>query len=143
MTDRRDEWGNLLPDADRITSFERYLRSTSLDELPELINVLNGGMSIVGSRPLLIRYLGRYTPEQARRHLVKPGITGLAQFSGREAISWEQKFTLDVWYVNHMSLLLYLKIIVMTIWKILIHEGINERGHTTASEFMGNLKPKD
>ncbi len=138
MTDARDAQGNLLPDAERLTTFGRFLRSTSLDELPELWNVLRGDMSLVGPRPLLMQYLDRYTPEQARRHEVKPGITGWAQVNGRNAITWEQKFALDVWYVDHVSLWLDLKIIALTVWKILKREGISQPGQATAEEFMGS-----
>ncbi|MRS01695.1 sugar transferase [bacterium] len=140
MNDERDGNGLLLSDADRLTSFGRFLRSTSLDELPELINVLKGEMSLVGPRPLLMQYLERYTPEQARRHEVKPGITGWAQVNGRNALTWEEKFELDVWYVDHRSLRLDLKIIGMTIWKILKREGINQPGQATAEEFAGYEK---
>jgi sugar transferase EpsL len=137
MTHDRNAGGTLRPDEQRLTSFGRFLRSTSLDELPELFNVVKGDMSLVGPRPLLMKYLDRYTPEQARRHEVKPGITGWAQVNGRNAITWEQKFEYDVWYVDHMSLSLDLKIIGMTLWKILKMEGINQPGHATAQEFMG------
>jgi lipopolysaccharide/colanic/teichoic acid biosynthesis glycosyltransferase len=137
MTDARDPQGNLLPDAERLTGFGRFLRSTSLDELPEMLNVLKGDMSLVGPRPLLMQYLDRYTPEQARRHEVRPGITGWAQVNGRNALSWEQKFALDVWYVDHFSLTLDIKILAMTLWKILKREGISEPGQATAQEFMG------
>ena len=140
MTDGRDAPGNLLPDADRITPFGQFLRSTSLDELPELLNVFKGDMSIVGPRPLLMQYLDRYTGAQARRHDVKPGITGWAQVNGRNAITWEDKFKLDVWYVDHMSFWLDMKIIALTIWKILKREGINQPGQATAEEFMGSRK---
>jgi len=138
MNDGRDEKGELLPDERRLTGLGRFLRSTSLDELPELFNVLKGEMSFVGPRPLLIQYLDRYTPEQARRHEVKPGVTGWAQVNGRNAISWEEKFGLDVWYVDHMSFWLDLRIIAMTIWKIVKREGISQPGHATAQEFMGS-----
>ena len=138
MTDARDAQGNLLPDAERLTPFGRFLRSTSLDELPELINVLKGDMSWVGPRPLLMQYLDRYTPQQARRHEVRPGITGWAQVNGRNLLTWEQKFTLDVWYVDHRSLWLDLKIMALTVRKILRREGINQPGQATAEEFMGN-----
>jgi sugar transferase EpsL len=138
MTDTRDTKGNLLPDAARLTAFGRFLRSTSLDELPELLNVLKGDMSLVGPRPLLMRYLDRYTPEQARRHEVKPGITGWAQVNGRNALTWEEKFKLDVWYVDNQSLWLDFKIIGLTIWKILKREGINQPGQATMEEFMGS-----
>lgn len=142
MTDKRDEDGNPLPDGERLTRLGRFLRKTSLDELPELLNVIKGDMSIVGPRPLLMQYLDRYTPEQARRHEVKPGITGWAQVNGRNAITWEDKFRLDVWYVDHMSFLLDIKIIFLTIWKILKREGINQPGQATAGEFKGaNRKP--
>lgn len=137
MTDARDAQGSLLSDAERLTPLGRFLRSTSLDELPELFNVLKGEMSLVGPRPLLTKYLDRYTPEQARRHEVKPGITGWAQINGRNAISWEQKFALDVWYVEHLSLGLDLKILLLTAWKTLQREGISQAGQATAQEFMG------
>jgi len=137
MTNARDAQGNLLPDAERLTHFGRFLRSTSLDELPELLNVLQSDMSLVGSRPLLTQYLDRYTPEQMRRHEVKPGITGWAQINGRNAITWEIKFALDVWYVDHWSLWFDLKIIVLTFWKILRREGISQPGQATMEEFLG------
>ena len=137
MTDARDENGDLLPDEDRLTGFGRFLRSSSLDEFPELYNVIRGEMSLIGPRPLLMRYLGRYNNKQSRRHEVRPGITGWAQINGRNAISWDQKFDLDVWYVDNYSLLLDLKIIFLTIWKILQREGISEPGQATAQEFMG------
>ena len=137
MTNARDAQGHLLPDSERLTSFSRFLRSTSLDELPELFNVLKGEMSLVGPRPLLLEYLERYTVEQARRHEVRPGITGWAQIHGRNAITWEQKFELDVWYVDHLSLRLDGGIIALTIWKMLKREGINPPGQATTQEFMG------
>jgi sugar transferase EpsL len=137
MTGVRDASGALLPDAERLTWLGRFLRSTSLDELPALINVLRGDMSLVGPRPLLMQYLERYTPEQMRRHEVKPGITGWAQVNGRNAITWDQKFSLDVWYVDNQSFWLDLKIIGLTIWKILTREGISQPGQATAQEFMG------
>lgn len=137
MTDTRDAVGRLLPDAQRLTRWGRFLRSTSLDELPELINVLKGEMSLVGPRPLFIKYLDRYTPRQMRRHEVKPGITGWAQVNGRNTITWEQKFNLDVWYVEHQSLRLDLKILILTVWKIFKREGISEAGQVTAREFVG------
>lgn len=137
MTDARDADGNLLPDAERLTNFGRFLRRTSLDELPELINVLKGDMSLVGPRPLLIQYLQRYTPEQARRHETRPGITGWAQINGRNALSWEEKFHLDVWYVDNVSLWLDLKILFLTVWKVLRREGISQTGHATMEEFLG------
>ena len=135
MTHARDTEGNFLTDKKRLTRFGRFLRSTSLDELPELINVIKGNMSLIGPRPLLMQYMDRYTPQQARRHEVKPGITGWAQVNGRNAITWEQKFDLDVWYVDHLSLSLDLKIIAMTIWKVITREGINQTGQATAEEF--------
>lgn len=138
MTDRRDASGNLLPDAERLTSFGRFLRASSLDELPELINILRGEMSFVGPRPLLMQYLERYTPEQARRHLVLPGLTGWAQVNGRNALTWEEKFRLDVWYVDHYSFWLDLRILWLTVWKVLHREGISQPGHVTAEEFMGS-----
>jgi sugar transferase EpsL len=137
MTNARDAQGNLLPDDERLTRFGRFLRSTSLDELPELLNVLRGDMSLVGPRPLLMKYLDRYTPEQMRRHEVKPGITGWAQVNGRNAITWEQKFALDVWYVDHWSLWLDVRITALTAWKILKREGISQPGQATMEEFMG------
>jgi sugar transferase EpsL len=137
MIDAYDEDGNLLPDARRLNGLGRFLRGTSLDELPELFNVLKGDMSLVGPRPLMMQYLERYTPEQMRRHEVKPGVTGWAQVNGRNAITWEQKFALDVWYVDHWSLRLDLKIIALTAWKILAREGISQPGQATMEEFMG------
>ncbi len=138
MTSARDAQGNLLPDAQRLTSFGRFLRSTILDELPELWNVLRGDMSIVGPRPLLMQYLPLYTPEQARRHEVRPGITGWAQVNGRNAISWEQKFAYDVWYVDHLSLWLDLRIIAQTLAKIVRREGISQAGEATMEVFRGS-----
>jgi sugar transferase EpsL len=138
MTDARDRNGHPLPDEKRLTPFGKILRSTSLDELPELLNVLKGDLSLVGPRPLLMQYLDRYTPEQMRRHEVKPGITGWAQVNGRNAITWEDKFELDVWYVDHQSFWLDLKIIAITVWKILKREGISQPGQATAEEFKGS-----
>ena len=139
MSDRYGRNGCLLPDSDRLTHFGKVLRSASLDELPELFNVLKGEMSLVGPRPLLMQYLERYTPEQMRRHEVKPGITGWAQVNGRNAISWEEKFNLDVRYIEHQSLSLDLKIIGLTVWEILKREGINQSGQATAEEFKGSM----
>ena len=138
MTDARDAQGALLPDAERLTRFGKFLRSTSLDELPELWNVLRGDMSLVGPRPLLMQYLDRYTPEQARRHAVRPGVTGWAQVNGRNAISWEQKFAYDVWYVDNLSFWLDLKILALTVRKIIVREGISQAGQATMEEFGGN-----
>jgi sugar transferase EpsL len=138
MTDERAENGELLPDGDRLTPFGKFLRSASLDELPGLLNVLNGEMSLVGPRPLLVSYLDKYTPEQARRHDVKPGITGWAQVNGRNAISWEQKFKLDVWYVDNQSLILDLKILLMTIKKVVVREGISQANQATMTLFEGS-----
>jgi lipopolysaccharide/colanic/teichoic acid biosynthesis glycosyltransferase len=138
MRDARDAGGRLLPDADRLTAFGRLLRSTSLDELPELWNVLKGDMSLVGPRPLLMQYLPRYSPEQARRHEVRPGITGWAQVQGRNALTWEQKFALDVWYVDNLSFWLDLKIIAFTVVKIVSREGVSQPGQATAEEFLGS-----
>ncbi|MDZ8050445.1 MAG: sugar transferase [Aulosira sp. ZfuVER01] len=138
MTDERDAKGNLLPDAKRLTSFGKFLRKTSLDELPQLWNVLKGDMSFVGPRPLMVRYLERYTPEQARRHEVKPGITGWAQVNGRNSISWPEKFKLDVWYVDNWSWWLDLKILFLTAWKVVKKEGISQANHDTMEEFLGN-----
>ncbi|MCA9041380.1 MAG: sugar transferase [Planctomycetaceae bacterium] len=137
MTDARDSSGNLLPDQDRLPRFGQLLRSTSLDELPELWNVLKGEMSLVGPRPLLERYLDRYTPHQARRHEVAPGVTGWAQVNGRNALSWEEKFELDVWYVDHQSLALDLKILWLTFWKVIKRDSVSAAGEATMSEFLG------
>jgi len=138
MTDARGADGALLPDADRLTPFGRFLRSTSLDELPELWNVLRGDMSLVGPRPLLMEYLPLYTPEQARRHAVRPGITGWAQVNGRNALSWEEKFALDVWYVDHQSLWLDIRILWMTAVKVLRRQDISAPGEATVEYFKGN-----
>jgi lipopolysaccharide/colanic/teichoic acid biosynthesis glycosyltransferase len=138
MRDLRDSQGELLPDEERLTGLGRWLRSLSLDELPELLNVLRGEMSLVGPRPLLMQYLSRYSPEQARRHDVLPGITGWAQVNGRNAVSWPEKFELDLWYVDHWSLWLDIKILAITLWKVVKREGISQPGHATAEEFMGN-----
>ncbi|MFQ5616867.1 MAG: sugar transferase [Anaerolineales bacterium] len=137
MTNARDARGGLLPDEARLTPLGKFLRATSLDELPELINVLKGEMSLIGPRPLLMQYLDRYTPEQARRHDVLPGITGWAQVNGRNNLSWKIKFELDAWYVDHWSLWLDVKILARTFWKVAAREGINEPGNATAREFMG------
>lgn len=138
MTEARDNEGLLLPDKERLPPFGRFLRSTSLDELPELWNVLNGDMSLVGPRPLLMEYLPLYTPEQARRHEVRPGITGWAQVNGRNAISWPEKFDLDVWYVDNHSLLLDMRILWLTVRKVLVRDGISEAGEATMSKFTGS-----
>jgi lipopolysaccharide/colanic/teichoic acid biosynthesis glycosyltransferase len=143
MKDSRDQQGDLLPDAKRLTRLGRALRASSLDELPELFNVLRAEMSLVGPRPLLMQYLERYTPEQARRHEVLPGITGWAQINGRNALAWEDKFRLDVWYVDHWSFWLDVKIILLTFWKALKREGISQPGHATAEEFMGSPSTSD
>jgi sugar transferase EpsL len=143
MTNKCDAIGNLLPDEERLTRFGKVLRSSSLDELPEFFNVLKGDMNIVGPRPLLMQYLDRYTPEQARRHEVKPGLTGWAQVNGRNAISWEDKFKLDVWYVDHWSIALDLKIIGMTIKKVLKREGINQEAQATMEEFNPQITQID
>ncbi len=137
MTDKRAPDGSLLPDKERLTPFGRFLRSSSLDELPELINVLRGEMSLVGPRPLLTAYLDRYTPEQARRHDVLPGITGWAQVNGRNALTWEDKFRMDVWYVDNWSVGLDTKILALTFLKVFKREGINQPGSATAEEFKG------
>lgn len=137
MTGERDASGALLPDARRMTRLGNFLRASSLDELPELLNVLKGEMSLVGPRPLFVHYAERYTPEQMRRHDVRPGLTGWAQVNGRNAISWEEKFAYDLWYVAHQSLLLDVKIIGMTLRKVLQRAGISEAGHVTMSEYMG------
>ena len=140
MTDARDAEGKLLPDGARLTPFGRFLRKWSLDELPELVNVLTGDMSLVGPRPLLMEYLGRYTPDQARRHEVKPGITGWSQVNGRNAISWEDKFKLDVWYVDHRSIGLDMKIIFLTILNVVARKDISADGHATMPVFQGSSR---
>ena len=140
MRDLRGPDGKLLPDEERLTKFGRFLRASSLDELPELVNVLKGEMSLVGPRPLLVAYIDRYTPEQARRHEVLPGITGWAQVNGRNTLSWEDKFRLDVWYVDHQSFWLDIKILFLTLWKAVKREGISSPGSATAPEFMGSAK---
>jgi lipopolysaccharide/colanic/teichoic acid biosynthesis glycosyltransferase len=137
MLDGKDEQGNLLPDNKRMTQFGAFLRSTSLDELPGLFNVLKGDMSLVGPRPLLVQYLPLYSTEQARRHNVRPGITGWAQVNGRNAISWDQKFKLDVWYVDNQSFWLDIKILLLTVKKVFVREGINADGHVTIEPFKG------
>jgi len=138
MTGVRDQAGKLLADEQRLTTLGRFLRSTSLDELPQLWNVLKGDMSLVGPRPLLPEYLPRYTPFQRRRHEVKPGTTGWAQVSGRNALTWEQKFELDTWYVDHWSLLLDIKILWLTLLRVIRREGISQDGHATMPEFLGS-----
>ena len=138
MTDERDAKGNLLPDAQRLTQVGRFVRKTSLDELPRLWNVLKGNMSFIGPRPLLVQYLPLYNEEQRRRHNVRPGITGWAQVNGRNAISWEQKFKLDIYYVDHLSLWLDIKIIWLTIKKVIVREGINSETSATMEAFTGN-----
>ena len=138
MTDERDADGNLLPDADRLTNVGRFVRSTSIDELPQLINVLKGDIALIGPRPLLVQYLSLYSKEQARRHDVRPGITGWAQVNGRNAISWTKKFELDVWYVDHCSFGLDVKISFLTIKKVFVREGISQEGQATMEFFTGN-----
>ena len=138
MNDERDEKGNLLPDSERLTRIGRFVRSLSLDELPQLINVLKGDMSLVGPRPLLIQYLPLYDEMQRRRHEVRPGMTGWAQVNGRNAISWQEKFAYDVWYVDHLSLSLDIKILLKTIEKVFKREGINSETHVTMEPFNGN-----
>lgn len=138
MTDERDAEGNLLPDADRLTNVGRFVRSTSIDELPQLINVVKGDMALIGPRPLLSQYLPLYSEEQARRHEVRPGITGWAQCHGRNAISWTEKFKLDVWYVDHCSFLLDLRILFITLKKVFVREGISQEGQATMEFFTGN-----
>lgn len=140
MTDERDAQGHLLPDAERLTEIGRFLRQTSLDELPQLWNVVNGEMSIVGPRPFIASYLDLYTSDQARRHEVKPGITGWAIINGRNTISWEQKFELDVWYVDHWSLWLDLKILGLTVVKVLNRDGVDQNPYTTMSYFQGSSR---
>jgi lipopolysaccharide/colanic/teichoic acid biosynthesis glycosyltransferase len=138
MNDKKDKDGNLLPDSERLTTFGRFVRKTSLDEIPQLINVIKGDMSLVGPRPLLPEYLPLYNDFQKRRHEVKPGITGWAQVNGRNAISWQQKFALDVWYVEHQCFTLDLKILFLTVKKVFVSEGINTQGQATTERFKGN-----
>lgn len=138
MTSQKDKEGRLLPDAERLSAFGKLLRSTSLDELPEMINVLKGEMSWVGPRPLFLHYQDRYSAEQMRRHNVLPGITGWAQINGRNALSWQEKFNLDVWYVDHRTFWMDIKILLMTFWKVINREGISQPGQATMEEFMGN-----
>lgn len=140
MTDKKDENGNLLPDADRLTKIGSFVRKTSLDEIPQLLNVIKGDMALVGPRPLLPQYLELYNDFQRRRNEVKPGITGWAQVNGRNSISWEKKFEYDVWYVDNVSFLLDVKILIMTVLKVVRSEGINEQGQATSEEFKGNIK---
>ncbi|EWG10014.1 sugar transferase [Cytobacillus firmus] len=142
MTDERDENGNLLPDEERLTPFGQWLRKFSIDELPQLFNVLKGDLSLVGPRPLLMEYLELYSPEQERRHEVRPGITGWAQVNGRNTISWEEKFKLDVWYVNHQSFFLDIKIIFLTVYKVFKREGISQQGHVTIEKYSGQKAGK-
>ncbi|EFV78271.1 sugar transferase [Cytobacillus pseudoceanisediminis] len=142
MTDERDENGNLLPDEERITPLGQMLRKFSIDELPQLFNVVKGDLSLVGPRPLLMEYLELYSPEQERRHEVRPGITGWAQVNGRNTISWEEKFKLDVWYVNHQSFFLDIKIIFLTVYKVFKREGISQQGHVTIEKFSGHKAGK-
>ena len=137
MTDERGPGGELLPDAERLTGFGKFLRSTSLDELPELWNVLKGEMSLVGPRPLLMEYLPLYSPEQARRHEIRPGVTGWAQVNGRNALSWDERFALDVWYVDNRSFWVDLKILWLTVRKVIVREGISASGEATMSKFTG------
>ena len=140
MLDTVDDNGNLLPDSERLTSFGRFLRSSSLDELPELWNVLKGEMSLVGPRPLLMEYLPLYSAEQRRRHEVRPGITGWAQVNGRNTISWEEKFELDVWYVDNRSIWLDLKILFLTIKRVVLRDGVSHKGYVTMKKFRGSVE---
>ena len=141
MSDARDDSGDLLPDEQRLTRLGNFLRKTSLDEFPEFINVLKGDMSLVGPRPLLMRYLPLYSPEQSRRHEVKPGITGWAQVNGRNALSWEQKFEYDVWYVDHGNFWLDMRILFLTVWKVIRRDGISADDHATMPFFIGETEP--
>jgi sugar transferase EpsL len=141
MSDARDRDGKLLPDEQRLNRVGRFIRSSSLDELPQLWNVLKGEMSLVGPRPLLLQYLPRYSPEQARRHSVRPGLTGWTQVHGRNANTWEEKFDLDLWYLNHWSLWVDAKVIGLTILRVIERQGITNEGHATMPEFMGNAEP--
>jgi len=140
MTDARDPAGRLLPDVDRLTRFGGWLRSSSLDELPELLNVLRGDMSLVGPRPLLLKYMDLYTPRQARRHLVRPGLTGWAQVNGRNSTTWEERLALDVWYVDHVSFALDLRVLLSTVTAVVRRRGISAEGHVTMPEFQGTRK---
>ena len=142
MSNARDSSGLLLSDVKRLTPFGRWLRATSLDELPELLNIIRGEMSFIGPRPLLMQYLPLYLPEQSRRHEVKPGISGWAQINGRNAISWEEKFRLDIWYVEHQSFALDLRIFLLTIWKVIRREGISAAGEVTMAPFTGTAADK-
>ena len=143
MTDARDAAGDLLPDAARLTPFGELMRKSSLDELPQLVNVLKGEMSLVGPRPLLMEYLPLYSERQARRHAVRPGITGWAQVNGRNALAWEERFELDVWYVEHRSFWLDLRIIAMTAWRVLRPRGIAQPGHATMTKFTGSQRGRE
>ena len=138
MNEKKDEEGNLLPDAERLTPVGKFVRKTSLDEIPQLVNVLKGDMSLIGPRPLLVQYLPRYNATQKRRHEVRPGITGWAQVNGRNAIGWQQKFEYDVWYVDHLSFALDLKILFLTLKKVFVREGISQEGQATMEYFKGN-----
>jgi lipopolysaccharide/colanic/teichoic acid biosynthesis glycosyltransferase len=138
MNDKKDAAGNLLPDADRLTAIGKFIRKTSLDEIPQLINVIKGEMSLIGPRPLLVEYLPLYSDTQKRRHEVRPGITGWAQVNGRNAIGWQQKFELDVWYVDNVSIMLDCKIALFTIMKVVKSEGVSQQGHVTMTKFQGN-----
>jgi lipopolysaccharide/colanic/teichoic acid biosynthesis glycosyltransferase len=137
MTSEIDRHGNMLPDKNRLTNVGKFLRSTSLDELPELINIIKGDMSFVGPRPLLLRYLERYSPRQFRRHELPPGLTGWAQINGRNALSWQERFEMDIWYIDNQSLILDLKIILLTLVKVVRREGIQQSGEATMKEFIG------
>ncbi|WP_103923168.1 sugar transferase [Algoriphagus boritolerans] len=143
MLDIRGQSGELLPDEKRITTLGKIIRKMSLDEIPQLINVLKGDMSLVGPRPLLTEYLPLYDPVQAKRHQVRPGVTGWAQINGRNAISWQQKFEYDVWYVDHLSFALDLKILFQTLWNVIRGKGVSQQGHVTVGKFIGNQKPRD
>lgn len=143
MNDKKDRQGNLLPDAERLTSVGSFVRKTSLDEIPQLINVLKGDMSLIGPRPLLVHYLPLYDDFQKRRHEVRPGITGWAQVNGRNALSWEDKFERDVWYVDHLSFGLDIKILFLTVKKVFVREGISQDGQATMTPFTGNLKEQE
>jgi len=138
MSEKRDKQGNLLPDKNRITSFGKFLRTFSLDELPELLNIIRGEMSFVGPRPLLMEYLDRYSETQRKRHEVLPGITGWAQINGRNILTWEDKFRFDIWYIDNWSFWLDIKILVITFWKVIKREGISQPGHATSEKFTGN-----
>lgn len=142
MKDRRDPSGNLLPDIDRLTSFGKYIRKFSLDEIPQLLNVIKGDMSLIGPRPLLVEYLSLYSEDQSQRHLVKPGVTGWAQINGRNTISWEEKFIYDLWYIKHYDFFFDVKILLMTFFNVIRGKGVSQHGHVSMGKFTGSNSQK-